>query len=869
MAQADLIIPNSNGYVFRQNINAALNALATQNSGPAAPFPTYPGMMWLDTSTNPDGIRRTRNAANTGWIQDYAIDQTARDTADFALEQALNRVHKFGDTMTGTLNFLQNDPPGVAKTIIRTDDNTGHIMGIIADWYTLKFVDFANDFTGFEYVFNGGEAFAYMSVTGPVTSIGPTAGFSFRDRNDPGSWDLFARDGAMRFNYGSQDIFTAETTGLVTFMTRPQFGLATPWDSANFTPPTLNGDAGTFYNGQGDFVTVPGTVTYPGGTTAFLRADGAWAVPPGGGGGGSADWGTIGGVLTDQTDLVAALDLKANDADVVKLSGDQTIFNVKNFRNGVHAQANSSGDSPVVYLKDVTGLNRSTYFYDQSDNAVKITRYNADASAIAGILRFDATTITFNGNALLTAAVPYLPLAGGTMTGPITQANGNTFLQTAAGAKILSGPAGNTIVIQAAIPGAAGLAVRNSAGTDVFGAGASAVTSYLVADMNAGARIFNAGQLKVYDQNNDTPVELGLGYSSGSDRNAYLWNRNNGWLEFGTNATPRLRINSLGNIDAYNIIGTFVGGVSTQQVLTQHGWNNLIPRWKTVIEGDASFSLYSYDTAGGAPARAFNVIGSSMGTPRIVSHGHEVATTGTNNNYRTVVGNYGTFWHMNSTHLYLMLTDSGNQWGSWNGLRPFYVDLANGNVVHAHDVSVQGNVWIGSSLNVNTNIQSSNTNLILAATGGIVALRPNGAGSGAGQLYVAADGQTHATAAIWSHGAGAALYFEDRATATGWAWYCVSNVARLYNGASDVFTVNNVGTMVAQGNGAFGGILTVQGGPQLSNDGGDFRVETSVKVVGRYKTLTANGAAWLVEPRVFVQSGDPGAQASDGDLWAW
>ena len=33
--------------------------------------------------------------------------------------------------------------------------------------------------------------------------------------------------------------------------------------------------------------------------------------------------------------------------------------------------------------------------------------------------------------------------------------------------------------------------------------------------------------------------------------------------------------------------------------------------------------------------------------------------------------------------------------------------------------------------------------------------------------------------------------------------------------------------------------------------------------------LTADSAAWLTLPRTFVQSGDPGAQAADGDLWIW
>lgn len=68
-------------------------------------------------------------------------------------------------------------------------------------------------------------------------------------------------------------------------------------------------------------------------------------------------------------------------------------------------------------------------------------------------------------------------------------------------------------------------------------------------DAYAGFRSFNATQVKVYDNNNDTPIELGLGYIGPTDRNGYLWNRNNGWLSFGTNNTERMRIQAGGAVD--------------------------------------------------------------------------------------------------------------------------------------------------------------------------------------------------------------------------------------------------------------------------------------------------------------------------------
>ena len=47
--------------------------------------------------------------------------------------------------------------------------------------------------------------------------------------------------------------------------------------------------------------------------------------------GGSPQWGNITGTLSNQTDLQTALNGKANDADVVKLTGDQTVAGIKTF----------------------------------------------------------------------------------------------------------------------------------------------------------------------------------------------------------------------------------------------------------------------------------------------------------------------------------------------------------------------------------------------------------------------------------------------------------------------------------------------------------------------------------------------------------
>lgn len=46
--------------------------------------------------------------------------------------------------------------------------------------------------------------------------------------------------------------------------------------------------------------------------------------------------------------------------------------------------------------------------------------------------------------------------------------------------------------------------------------------------------------------------------------------------------------------------------------------------------------------------------------------------------YRQVNGNYGSFWFQDGGSLYLMLTNSGDQYGTYNALRPLAISLASG-----------------------------------------------------------------------------------------------------------------------------------------------------------------------------------------------
>jgi len=65
MAQHDYIIDNANGLSFRNDVNNALSAVVTHNSGATAPTTTYAFQVWADTTND---LLKIRNAANSAWI---------------------------------------------------------------------------------------------------------------------------------------------------------------------------------------------------------------------------------------------------------------------------------------------------------------------------------------------------------------------------------------------------------------------------------------------------------------------------------------------------------------------------------------------------------------------------------------------------------------------------------------------------------------------------------------------------------------------------------------------------------------------------------------------------------------------------------
>lgn len=109
MAQHDQVIDNATGAAVRADINAALAALFSSNSGPVEPTVKVAGMLWFDTSATP-AIMKIRNAANSGWITLLAIS-------------AVDMATGF---RTGPDRWVVNDKPDfTGRDMLVVDDVTG------------------------------------------------------------------------------------------------------------------------------------------------------------------------------------------------------------------------------------------------------------------------------------------------------------------------------------------------------------------------------------------------------------------------------------------------------------------------------------------------------------------------------------------------------------------------------------------------------------------------------------------------------------------------------------------------------------------------------------------------------------------------
>jgi hypothetical protein len=191
---------------------------------------------------------------------------------------------------------------------------------------------------------------------------------------------------------------------------------------------------------------------------------------------------------------------------------------------------------------------------------------------------------------------------------------------------------------------------------------------------------------------------------------------------------------------------------------------------------------------------------------------------------------YGSFWYTDGSNVYLLLTNNNDAWGSFNGLRPFVVNLANGLVTLQ-----QGLIVTGGSINLQ-NGSSGNTFITYN-------------GSNYVQMFDDGNGHIECNTPLWLNGN------TTQQVHTGGELYVASNlwIGGLYwqNNGGWMYSGNNVqvnGTLQANG-------TLIVGGISIYNDG-------SPKLYSNYSYRSPNLYA---DGSIFVN----GLQFYNNGNWWW
>jgi hypothetical protein len=116
MAQHDYNIANQSGQAFRADLNNALAAIVSGNSGASAPSTTFAYQYWVDTSTTPATLKQ-RNSANNAWITIGQLDTANLGLIPAGAASIVNAdVNASAGIVASKLSFTQAGG-GTARTV--------------------------------------------------------------------------------------------------------------------------------------------------------------------------------------------------------------------------------------------------------------------------------------------------------------------------------------------------------------------------------------------------------------------------------------------------------------------------------------------------------------------------------------------------------------------------------------------------------------------------------------------------------------------------------------------------------------------------------------------------------------------------------
>lgn len=151
MAQHDYAIANQSGAAFRTDLNNALAAIVSQNSGAVEPSTTYAYMPWADTA---NGLLKMRNSANSAWVT-VGVLGTANLGLLTASLAATTYLSLAGGTVTGPLEigatgslvFEGATPDGNETTLAIVDPTSDRTITLPDATGTVSLLGLAQTFT--------------------------------------------------------------------------------------------------------------------------------------------------------------------------------------------------------------------------------------------------------------------------------------------------------------------------------------------------------------------------------------------------------------------------------------------------------------------------------------------------------------------------------------------------------------------------------------------------------------------------------------------------------------------------------------------------------------------------------------------------
>ena len=133
----------------------------------------------------------------------------------------------------------------------------------------------------------------------------------------------------------------------------------------------------------------------------------------------------------------------------------------------------------------------------------------------------------------------------------------------------------------------------------------------------------------------------------------------------------------------------------------------------------------SLTVSGSTVLAGATTVGSTLNLSGILTAAAEIQSSSANS-FRIICGNYGQFWRFDGDNAYLMFTASGDQYGTFNSLRPFSVNAQTGSVNMGHGLTVTGDLAVSGGIYSKNYVYAGGGSGILAGDGNVSGSRWGG-----------------------------------------------------------------------------------------------------------------------------------------------